>query len=174
MSLSHLVRIRPSVVSVGSRFLSTPNLPAALPASTQFHSLVGNSAVSAKLHVPNLSFLPQQVNQLRWDSSSPPPPPDAPGGAKERDRWDRWQENQAAKKRFSNEGYEYRSVFTRKTADELWKGVTTVSNAAKKSSRGKRGKKIRRTDLNQGQVGRARGRNLIGFAPYCSPSALSR
>jgi len=42
-------------------------------------------------------------------------------------------------------------MFTRRTGDQLWKGVTSQSTAAAKSGRGKRGKLRRKIDLNKGQ-----------------------
>lgn len=38
------------------------------------------------------------------------------------------------------------------TAEDLWKGVVSVSNAGKKKGRGKRVGRKKQTDLNKGQI----------------------
>ncbi|XP_064601858.1 small ribosomal subunit protein uS5m-like isoform X2 [Liolophura sinensis] len=53
------------------------------------------------------------------------------------------------------------SFFTSLTADDLWKGVSGVSNAGKKRGRGKRVGRKRKTDLNRGQfIGEGRS-NMV-------------
>ncbi|KAL5008279.1 hypothetical protein ScPMuIL_013860 [Solemya velum] len=50
------------------------------------------------------------------------------------------------------------SFFTKLTANEIWQGVSGVSNAGRKRGRGKRGSGRRQVDLNRGQVhGEGRG-----------------
>jgi len=168
-----LVQMRASVMALGSR-LSILNLskngplPAAA-ASRGLHAFVGGGEGNDRANNGGAeetsngdSFLshsqrPVFLQLNRWESSSSSSSsssaPLSESGTPICNHWSRqWEKDRLAKKRFSNEGRELRSLFTRRTAAELWKGVTSQSTAAAKSGRGKRGKLLRRYDLNRGQT----------------------
>ena len=169
-SVMTLVQMRASVMALGSR-LSILNLskngplPAAA-ASRGLHAFVGGGEGNYRANNGGAeetsngdSFLSHSQRPVflqfnRWESSSSSSSaPLSESGTPICNHWSRqWEKDRLAKKRFSNEGRELRSLFTRRTAAELWKGVTSQSTAAAKSGRGKRGKLLRRYDLNRGQV----------------------
>jgi len=145
-SLRCLFQIRASVTALGSKVLPLNQTVSLISPSTNgIHTLLPRAPCSATM---DDTFLRASVGRLqasldgrRWESGP------------ECNHWSKqWERDRRAKKRFSNEGRELRSLFTRRTAAELWKGVTSQSNAAAKSGRGKRGKRMRKIDLNRGQI----------------------
>ena len=155
-SVRCLIHVRSSFAALGSKILPLNQFKTLYPSTVNgIHTLISDRGpLSKTLHEKFLLIstpqFPTSLECRRWETTSSDPP--------ECNHWSRqWERDRLAKKRFSNEGRELRSLFTRRTAAELWKGVTSQSNAAAKSGRGKRGKKLRRVDLNRGQV---RGRDI--------------
>ena len=145
-SIRCLVQVRSSLSALGTKILTTNSSKLlCYPSSTLLHTLV-NDITKTKNDVAFLRATPLRSHLPRWESNGHPTPPECNHWSKQ------WEKDRLAKKRFSNEGKYFRSVFTRRTGEELWKSVVTQSNAAAKSGRGKRGKMRRRIDLNRGQV----------------------
>jgi len=161
-SVRCLIQVRSSFAALGSKILPLNHSKTLYPSAVNgIHTLISDSGpISRRLHEDFLRLFttqfPSSFECRRWETTSSDPP--------ECNHWSRqWERDRLAKKRFSNEGRELRSLFTRRTAAELWKGVTSQSNAAAKSGRGKRGKKLRKVDLNRGQsIG-------VGLAPMVLP-----
>lgn len=144
-SIRCLVQVRSSLSALGTKILTTNSSKLlCYPSSTLLHTLV-NDITKTKNDVAFLRATPLRSHLPRWESNGHPTPPECNHWSKQ------WEKDRLAKKRFSNEGKYFRSVFTRRTGEELWKSVVTQSNAAAKSGRGKRGKMRRRIDLNRGQ-----------------------
>jgi len=147
-SIRCLVQIRSSLSVIGAKVSVTnsPKLNCHLSASRYLHTLVGNFQNDKKEEGFLRATAAQSISQSRWESNESSGPPECNHWSKQ------WEKDRLSKKRFSNEGNYFRSIFTRRTAEELWKSVTSQSSAAAKSGRGKRGKLRRRIDLNRGQV----------------------
>ena len=146
-SLRCLLQIRASVTAIGSKVLPlNQSVTLSSPSMSGLHTLLlprAPTAIDETFLRASLYRLQTSLEGRRWETTNGP----------ECNHWSKqWEKDRLAKKRFSNEGRELRSLFTRRTAAELWKGVTSQSNAAAKSGRGKRGKRLRKIDLNRGQV----------------------
>ena len=138
-SLRCLVQVRSTLSALGTKLLTPKQF--CHPSVSLLHTLVTKNE-----DLLLRASLITSVQGLRWESDQSSGPP-------ENNHWSRqWEKDRMANKRFSNEGRYFRSMFTRRTGDQLWKGVTSQSTAAAKSGRGKRGKLRRKIDLNKGQV----------------------